>query len=86
MFQENVRNFTDMNEGSIASLQDLPFRNDIERLGGKLYSVGGAVRDEFLGKDSKDLDILITGVPMDKIEQIAGRYGKVDAVGKSFGV
>jgi tRNA nucleotidyltransferase/poly(A) polymerase/2'-5' RNA ligase len=75
-----------VNEGNILSLKDLPFKDDIERLGGQIFSVGGAVRDEFLGKDSKDLDILITGVPMDKIQQIAGRYGKVDAVGESFGV
>ena len=70
----------------IMSIQDLPFKDEIEQLGGKIYSVGGAVRDEFLGKDSKDLDILITGIPMDKLEQLLSKYGRVDAVGKSFGV
>lgn len=68
------------------SLKDLPFKQEIDRLGGKIFSVGGAVRDEFLGKESKDLDILITGVPMDNLEQLLKRFGKVDAVGKSFGV
>jgi GNAT superfamily N-acetyltransferase len=48
-----------MNEAEIMSLKDLPFKSEIENLGGKIYSVGGAVRDEFLGKESKDLDILI---------------------------
>jgi tRNA nucleotidyltransferase/poly(A) polymerase len=73
-------------EAQLMSLQDLPFIAEIEQLGGKIYSVGGAVRDEFLGKESKDLDVLITGVPMDQLEQILSKYGKVDAVGKSFGV
>lgn len=68
------------------TLNELPFIEDIKSIGGDLYAVGGIVRDELLGKESKDLDILITGVPMDKIEQIASKYGKVDAVGKQFGV
>ena len=75
-----------MNEANIMSLKDLPFKKEIEKLGGKIFSVGGAVRDEFLGKESKDLDILITGIPMDKLENILSRYGRVDAVGKSFGI
>lgn len=74
-----------MNE-AITSLQDLPFKQEVEQLGGKIFSVGGAVRDEFLGKESKDLDILISGIPMDKLEEILGKYGRVDAVGKSFGI
>lgn len=75
-----------MSEAQLMSLQDLPFKAEVEKLGGKIYSVGGAVRDEFLGKESKDLDVLITGIPMDQLEQILGKYGRVDAVGKSFGV
>jgi tRNA nucleotidyltransferase/poly(A) polymerase len=54
--------------------------------GGDIYTVGGAVRDEFLGKESKDLDVLVTGIPMDKLEDILSKFGNVDAVGKSFGV
>ena len=82
IFTENVL----MNEGEIMSLQDLPFKQEVEQLGGKIFSVGGAVRDEFLGKQSKDLDVLITGVPFEQLEQLLGKYGRVDAVGKSFGV
>ncbi len=73
-------------EAQIMGLNYLPFREDVEEAGGKIYSVGGAVRDEFLGKESKDLDILITGVPFEQLEQILGKYGAVNAVGKSFGV
>jgi len=81
-------NLTKINEseGGISKLSDLPFRNDVMALGGEIYSVGGAVRDELIGKESKDLDILITGVPLDDLEKIMQEYGKVDAVGKSFGV
>lgn len=67
-------------------LNDLPFKFDIEMNGGKLYSVGGAVRDSILGKISKDLDILIIGIPFDKLEEILTKYGRVDNVGKSFGI
>ena len=58
------------------TLNELPFIEDIKSIGGNLYAVGGIVRDELLGKESKDLDIL-TGVPMDKIEQIASSMVKL---------
>jgi tRNA nucleotidyltransferase/poly(A) polymerase len=75
-----------MTENELMSLNDLPFKADVETVGGKIYSVGGAVRDGFLGKESKDLDILITGVPFEDLETILAKYGRVDSVGKSFGV
>lgn len=85
---EQVENIEEnmMVEANILTLNDLPFKEDIEGMGGKIYSVGGAVRDEFLGRESKDLDILITGVPFDHLEELLSHYGKVDAVGKSFGI
>jgi tRNA nucleotidyltransferase/poly(A) polymerase len=72
--------------GEIITIQELPFKGEIEAAGGKIYSVGGAVRDHILRKESKDLDILITGVPLDLLETILAKYGKVDNVGKSFGI
>jgi tRNA nucleotidyltransferase/poly(A) polymerase/2'-5' RNA ligase len=84
--EEKIRVPSMLYEGQIMALNYLPFREDVEEAGGKIYSVGGAVRDEFLGKESKDLDILITGVPFEKLEEILGKYGAVNAVGKSFGV
>ena len=71
---------------NIIQLNELPFIDDIKKEGGKIYAVGGIVRDELLGKDSKDLDIIITGVPINKIEDIVSKYGKVNSVGKSFGI
>jgi tRNA nucleotidyltransferase/poly(A) polymerase len=75
-----------LNEAQIMELNYLPFKEDVEEVGGKIYSIGGKVRDEFLGKESKDLDILITGVPFEQLEEILSKYGVVNAVGKSFGV
>lgn len=75
-----------INENDILQLNELPFINKLESIGGKVYSVGGAVRDEFLGKKSKDLDILVTGVSLENLEAILNEFGRVDAVGKSFGI
>lgn len=56
----------------------------VTRNGGRAYFVGGCVRDKFMGKQSKDRDLLVTGLTTDKLLEILP--GKVDAVGKSFGV
>ncbi|MGB2980732.1 MAG: HDIG domain-containing metalloprotein [Candidatus Zixiibacteriota bacterium] len=55
---------------------------------GKIYEVGGAVRDRFISPilPDKDKDYLITGIPMDELCSLLSRFGKVDLVGKSFGV
>ena len=83
---ENIDNIASMNEAEILSLQDLPFKDEVEQLGGKIYSVGGAVRDEFLGLDSKDLDILVTGIPLEELQAILAKYGRVSLEGESFGI
>lgn len=55
---------------------------------GELYEVGGTVRDELISLDSenKDRDFLVTGIPLNELMSILTDYGKVDLVGKSFGV
>jgi poly(A) polymerase/tRNA nucleotidyltransferase (CCA-adding enzyme) len=55
---------------------------------GKIYEVGGAVRDRFISPilPDKDKDYLITGIPMEELCSLLSRFGKVDLVGKSFGV
>lgn len=61
-------------------------KNAIKKYNGKVYQVGGAVRDELIGIVSKDLDLLVVGLELTELERILDRFGKVDAVGKSFGV
>lgn len=68
------------------SIKSLPFYNDVINKNGKIYQVGGAVRDLYLGKQSKDLDIVISGIPAKELEDVLKKYGKVDMVGASFGV
>ena len=58
----------------------------IARAGGTPYLVGGAVRDALLGLESKDLDILVTNLEPETLKSLLETVGKVDLVGKSFGV
>jgi len=53
---------------------------------GEVYIVGGIVRDHFLQKKSKDIDLIVTGIPIDDLIGILELFGQVDFVGKSFGV
>ena len=55
---------------------------------GEIYEVGGAVRDRLLtgGSVSADRDYLVTGIPLDDLIDILKKFGRVDLVGKSFGV
>jgi tRNA nucleotidyltransferase (CCA-adding enzyme) len=55
---------------------------------GKIYEVGGAVRDKYISPilPDKDKDYLVTGIPLEDLCSLLCRFGKVDLVGKSFGV
>ena len=61
-------------------------RSAIIDKGGKIYQVGGAVRDEMLGKVSKDLDLLIVGIELKDLATLLTRFGKTNLVGKAFGI
>ena len=70
------------------------YPNELEKIFDKLHNlnlkaviVGGFIRDFYLGKISKDIDIEVYG--LDSIEQLSPilkEFGKVYEVGKSFGV
>lgn len=51
-----------------------------------VYVVGGAIRDIILNKPNKDIDLVVRKTPIDILTQQLQKFGKVDAVGKSFGV
>jgi tRNA nucleotidyltransferase (CCA-adding enzyme) len=55
---------------------------------GRLYEVGGVVRDRLLGLDtsSKDRDYLVTGISYDDLTRLLKPHGRVELVGRSFGV
>jgi tRNA nucleotidyltransferase (CCA-adding enzyme) len=54
--------------------------------GGRALIVGGWVRDRLLGRESKDVDIEVFGVPADRLRHILSRFGTVNTIGESFTV
>ena len=87
LIMENFRKFIELNESAnpvtIKKIQDA-----ISQAGGKSYITGGAVRDALMPDvpESKDVDFIVTGLPLDKIAQVLSPMGKVNQVGASFGV
>jgi len=55
---------------------------------GRIYEVGGAVRDRLLDRPivAEDRDYLVCGIPYPELSSILNNYGRVDLVGRSFGV
>ena len=56
--------------------------------GGRTFFVGGLVRDRILGKENKDVDIEIHGIPVTKLMSILNTLGEIDErkVGENFGI
>jgi tRNA nucleotidyltransferase (CCA-adding enzyme) len=59
---------------------------ELHAAGYRAIAVGGAVRDALLGGEPKDFDIEVYGMAYDQLAGILARHGRVDLVGKSFGV
>ena len=55
----------------------------IEKAGGRLYLVGGAVRDDLLGKKTHDEDYCVTGITAEQFQKI---FPEVHIRGKAFEV
>ncbi|HOZ36238.1 MAG TPA: CCA tRNA nucleotidyltransferase [bacterium] len=65
----------------------LSWQEKVEKNGGEIFLVGGAVRDALLGnKKVKDYDFVVRGVEIEKLEKILASLGRVELVGKNFGV
>ena len=58
----------------------------VKAAGGRAVIVGGWVRDDLLGRPSKDLDIEVFGIDGERLRTIAAGFGRVDTVGESFTV
>ena len=54
--------------------------------GGRALVVGGWVRDRLLGRESKDVDIEVFGVPAARLRELLESLGRVELVGESFQV
>ncbi|HTI72254.1 MAG TPA: HD domain-containing protein [Candidatus Limnocylindria bacterium] len=50
------------------------------------YLVGGCVRDWILGNSVTDFDVEVFGIGFDTLSQALERWGRVDLVGRAFGV
>ncbi len=61
-------------------------RAGVAAAGFRALVVGGAVRDALLGVDAKDVDIEVYGIGYDRLAEMLSSHGRIDLVGKSFGV
>ncbi len=55
---------------------------------GRIYEVGGAVRDKLLFRtdSTKDRDYVVTGIPYEDLTKTLAPFGSLSLVGRSFGV
>ena len=53
---------------------------------GRVFFVGGCVRDDLLGIENKDIDIEVHGITPEKLKEILETFDEVLSFGKSFGV
>jgi tRNA nucleotidyltransferase (CCA-adding enzyme) len=71
---------------NIANTYVHPVLEAIQAAGGRPLIVGGAVRDWLRGVEVKDIDVEVYGMPIDRLAEVLGAFGRVDAVGRSFGI
>ena len=58
----------------------------VNDVGGRALIVGGSVRDRLLGREAKDIDIEVFGLPADRLMVVLEAFGRVQTVGESFQV
>lgn len=58
----------------------------IRRAGGRTWLVGGSVRDLVLGRQPRDLDIEVLGLPAGQLHALLAEHFSVQFVGKAFGI
>jgi len=58
----------------------------VSAVGGRVYYVGGCVRDALLGVEGKDIDIEVHGISPASLEEILDKTGMRTSFGESFGI
>lgn len=58
----------------------------VRRAGGRTWLVGGCVRDLVQGRQPRDLDVEVLGLPPGQLHALLTEHGSVEFVGKAFGV
>ena len=65
-----------MKSGKISIIADAPFINALINKGAEVFLVGGIVRDHFLGIESKDIDLVVRNLEIEKIIEVVQGFGK----------
>jgi tRNA nucleotidyltransferase (CCA-adding enzyme) len=71
--RRGLASLTVLHNGAMKAIEDY-----VASLGLNAYLVGGAVRDELLGRDSKDADFLVLGVDSDGLRAALAPHGRVE--------
>jgi tRNA nucleotidyltransferase (CCA-adding enzyme) len=58
----------------------------VREVGGRALVVGGWCRDRLLGRDSKDVDLEVFGLPAERLRALLERFDSVHTVGEAFTV
>lgn len=58
----------------------------VDDAGGRAFVVGGSVRDHLIGLPIKDWDVEVFGLSPKALEKLLRRLGRVNTVGRAFGV
>ena len=66
--------------------QALSIARAVRDAGGRALIVGGWVRDRCLGRDSKDVDLEVYGLPASGVRALLERIDRVNVVGEAFTV
>ena len=54
--------------------------------GGRVYYVGGFVRDRLLNRENKDVDVEVHGISLECLEGLLAELGTLETLGASFGI